>query len=53
MGVESIFNHHNVAGIRALDGGRWDIGAVHRVLTRADLRRPPPLRYQILEDPRT
>jgi hypothetical protein len=26
------------------DGGRWSIGVAHKVLTRTDLRRQPPLR---------
>ncbi|MFO1097073.1 MAG: recombinase family protein [Xanthobacteraceae bacterium] len=34
MGVKSITNHLNAAGIRTRDGGRWGIGAVHKVLTR-------------------
>jgi site-specific DNA recombinase len=34
MGVKSITKHLNVAGIRTRDGGRWRIGAVHKVLTR-------------------
>jgi site-specific DNA recombinase len=34
MGVKSITKHLNVAGIRTRDGGRWGIGAVHKVLTR-------------------
>ena len=34
MGVKSITKHLNVAGIRSRDGGRWGIGAVHKVLTR-------------------
>jgi site-specific DNA recombinase len=38
--------YHNVAGIRAPDGGRWGIGAVHKVLTRTDLRGPSPLQRQ-------
>src|SRR5215471_2024806 len=33
-GVKSITNHLNAAGIRTRDGGRWGIGAVHKVLTR-------------------
>jgi hypothetical protein len=36
MGVKSISNHHNAAGIRTRDGGRRGIGAVHKVLTRTD-----------------
>jgi site-specific DNA recombinase len=34
MGVKSITTHLNAAGIRTRDGGRWGIGAVHKVLTR-------------------
>ena len=34
MGVKSITRHLNAAGIRTRDGGRWGIGAVHKVLTR-------------------
>jgi site-specific DNA recombinase len=34
MGVKSITKHLNAAGIRTRDGGRWGVGAVHRVLTR-------------------
>ena len=34
MGVKSIATHLNAAGIRTRDGGRWGIGAVHKVLTR-------------------
>ena len=34
IGVKSITNHLNAAGIRTRDGGRWGIGAVHKVLTR-------------------
>jgi site-specific DNA recombinase len=34
MGVKSITNRLNGAGIRTRDGGRWGIGAVHKVLTR-------------------
>ena len=34
MGVKSIAKHLNAAGIRTRDGGRWGIGAVHKVLTR-------------------
>src|SRR5882724_13103541 len=34
MGVKSITNHLNASGIRTRDGGRWGIGAVHKVLTR-------------------
>src|SRR6202165_132107 len=34
MGVKSITKHLNTAGIRTRDGGRWGIGAVHKVLTR-------------------
>jgi site-specific DNA recombinase len=34
MGVKSIAKHLNVAGIRTRDGGRWGLGAVHKVLTR-------------------
>jgi hypothetical protein len=34
MGVKSITKHLNATGIRARDGGRWGIGAVHKVLTR-------------------
>jgi site-specific DNA recombinase len=34
MGVKSITKHLNEAGIRTRDGGRWGIGAVHKVLTR-------------------
>src|SRR5215470_11184044 len=33
-GVKSITKHLNAAGIRTRDGGRWGIGAVHKVLTR-------------------
>src|SRR5215467_14354522 len=32
MGVKSITKHLNAAGIRTRDGGRWGIGAVHKVL---------------------
>jgi len=35
MGVKSITKHLNAAGIRTRDGGRWGIGAVHKVLTRS------------------
>src|SRR5262249_60613058 len=35
MGVKSIAKHLNAAGIRTRDGGRWGIGAVHKVLTRS------------------
>jgi hypothetical protein len=35
MGVKSITNHLNAAGIHTRDGGRWGIGAVHKVLTRS------------------
>src|SRR6202521_2236766 len=34
MGVKSITKHLNTAGIRTRDGGRWGMGAVHKVLTR-------------------
>src|SRR5499427_5635894 len=34
MGVKSIAKHLNAAGVRTRDGGRWGIGAVHKVLTR-------------------
>src|SRR5215472_7068196 len=34
MGVKSIAKHLNAAGIRTRDGGRWGLGAVHKVLTR-------------------
>jgi site-specific DNA recombinase len=34
LGVKKITKHLNVAGIRTRDGGRWGIGAVHKVLTR-------------------
>jgi site-specific DNA recombinase len=34
MGVKSITKRLNAAGIRTRDGGRWGIGAVHKVLTR-------------------
>ena len=34
MGVKNITKHLNVAGIRTRDGGRWGVGAVHKVLTR-------------------
>src|SRR3979409_467455 len=34
MGVKSITKHLNAAGVRTRDGGRWGIGAVHKVLTR-------------------
>jgi site-specific DNA recombinase len=34
MGVKTITKHLNAAGIRTRDGGRWGIGAVHKVLTR-------------------
>jgi hypothetical protein len=34
MGVKSITKHLNAAGIRTRDGGRWGVGAVHKVLTR-------------------
>jgi DNA invertase Pin-like site-specific DNA recombinase len=34
MGVKKITKHLNAAGIRTRDGGRWGIGAVHKVLTR-------------------
>ena len=33
MGVKSITTYLNAAGIRTRDGGRWGIGAVHKVLT--------------------
>ncbi|WP_348638301.1 recombinase family protein [Bradyrhizobium sp. ISRA463] len=34
MGVKSIAKHLNEASIRTRDGGRWDVDAVHKVLTR-------------------
>jgi hypothetical protein len=34
MGVKTITKHLNAACIRTRDGGRWGIGAVHKVLTR-------------------
>jgi site-specific DNA recombinase len=34
LGVKKITKHLNAAGIRTRDGGRWGIGAVHKVLTR-------------------
>jgi site-specific DNA recombinase len=34
MGVKNITKHLNAAGIRTRDGGRWGVGAVHKVLTR-------------------
>jgi DNA invertase Pin-like site-specific DNA recombinase len=34
MGVKKITKHLNASGIRTRDGGRWGIGAVHKVLTR-------------------
>ncbi len=34
MGVKSITKHLNAVSIRTRDGGRWGIGAVHKVLTR-------------------
>ena len=34
IGVKKITKHLNAAGIRTRDGGRWGIGAVHKVLTR-------------------
>src|SRR5712692_3004093 len=32
--LASIIKHLNAAGVRTRDGGRWGIGAVHKVLTR-------------------
>jgi site-specific DNA recombinase len=49
MGVKSITKHLNATGVRTRDGGRWGIGAVHKVLTRTTYigrlarRRPPAL----------
>ena len=34
MGIKTITKHLNATGIRTRDGGRWGIGAVHKVLTR-------------------
>src|SRR6266851_3340283 len=34
MGVKKITKQLNATGIRTRDGGRWGIGAVHKVLTR-------------------
>src|SRR4030081_847622 len=34
MGVKSITKYLNAAGVRTRDGGRWGVGAVHKVLTR-------------------
>ena len=34
MGIKAIVTHLNARGIRTRDGGRWGIGAVHKVLTR-------------------
>ena len=34
MGVKSITKHLNALGVRTRDGGRWGIGAVHKVPTR-------------------
>jgi site-specific DNA recombinase len=34
MGVKNITKHLNAAGMRTRDGGRWGLGAVHKVLTR-------------------
>lgn len=34
MGVKSIVTHLNAKGIRTRDGGRWGLGALHKVLTR-------------------
>ncbi|MBS0222347.1 MAG: recombinase family protein [Proteobacteria bacterium] len=34
MGIKSITKHLNERNIRTRDGGRWGIGAVHKVLTR-------------------
>jgi site-specific DNA recombinase len=34
MGVKNVSKRLNAAGIRTRDGGRWGVGAVHRVLTR-------------------
>jgi len=34
MGVKSIAKHLNESGIRTREGGRWGVGAVHKVLTR-------------------
>ena len=34
MGVKSIAKHLNSADLRTRDGGRWGVGAVHKVLTR-------------------
>src|SRR5262245_50745249 len=34
MGVKNITKQLNAAGIRTRDGGRWGIGAVHKMLTR-------------------
>jgi site-specific DNA recombinase len=34
MGVKSIATHLNSKGIRTRDGGRWGLGATHKVLTR-------------------
>jgi hypothetical protein len=35
MGVKSITSHLNQRCIFTRDGGRWGIGQVHRILTRA------------------
>src|SRR5580692_11878142 len=35
MGVKNIASHLNARGIFTRDGGRWGIGQVHRILTRA------------------
>lgn len=42
MGVKLIAKHLNAAGIRPRDGGRWGIGAVHKVLrsSRRSMIRP-------------
>ena len=48
MGVKSITDHLNAAGIRTRDGGRWG----HRGADPDDLYRPSPLQHQVLEDPR-
>ena len=55
MGVKSIATHLNAAGIRTPHPRRRALGCRCRPqgADSNDLCRPPPLQYQVLEDPRT
>ena len=52
MGVKSITNHLNAAGIRTRDGGRWGHRRRPQGADAHDLHRPPPVQHEVLEDAR-